>query len=142
MSYLADQYPRSGLASAQGTLERVKFDQLLAFIATEIVQKHIPLMRKLLTEEGSAWTRNKLTNAYTVLDKRLADGRTYLMGEQFTIADAYVWGTMWHERSGVRLDHLKNLLAYVSRVEARPAARKTLEDEAAIAAFHQARAAA
>ena len=45
--------PRAGLIPTQGTLERVKFDQLLAFIATEIVQKHIPLMRKLLTE--AAW---------------------------------------------------------------------------------------
>lgn len=141
-SYLADQHPEAGLIPAAGTLERVKFDQLLVFIATEIAQKHIPLMRKLLTEAGAEWTRNKLVNAYAVIDRRLADGRTYLTGDKFTVADAYVWATMWHERSGAKIDHLKNLMAYIARVEARRSAQTALRDEAQTVALHQARAAA
>ncbi|MDE1173411.1 MAG: glutathione S-transferase C-terminal domain-containing protein [Parvibaculaceae bacterium] len=141
-SYLADQHPEAGLIPARGTLDRVKFDQLLTFIATEIAQKHIPLMRKLLTETGAEWTRNKLASAYAVLDDRLADGRPYLTGDTFTVADAYVWATMWHKRSGVQIDHLKNLMAYVARIDGRPAAQKALKDEADIAARHQAQAAA
>jgi glutathione S-transferase len=141
-SFLADKRPQSGFAPAPGTLDRAKFDQLLVFIATEIAQKHIPLMRKLLTDAGAEWTRNKLLTAYAVLDARLADGRTWLTGDTFTIADAYVWATMWRERSGVNLDHLKNLMAYVARIEARPSAQKALADEAAMVAVHQARAAA
>jgi glutathione S-transferase len=142
VSYLADQHPAFGLIPAAGTLARVKMDQLLVFTATEIAQKHIPLMRKLLTEEGKSWTLNKLVNAYTILDQRLADGRTYLNGEQFSVADAYVWATMWHERSGVEISHLKNLMAYVARIDTRPSAQKALKDEAALYAAHQARLAA
>jgi glutathione S-transferase len=141
-SYLADQHPEAGLIPTPGTLERAKYDQILTFIATEIAQKHIPLMRKLLTEEGAEWTRNKLVNAYAALDKRLADGRPYLAGERFTVADAYIWATMWHARSGVKIDHLKNLMAYVARIDARPSAQKALNDEAAIVASHHARLAA
>ncbi len=141
-SYLADQHPEAGLIPARGTLDRVKFDQLLTFVATEIAQKHIPLMRKLLTEAGTEWTRNKLVNAYAALDDRLADGRPYLTGGSFTVADAYVWATMWHERSGVQIGHLKNLMAYVARIDARPSAQKALRDEADIAARHQMQAAA
>jgi glutathione S-transferase len=70
-SYLADQQPEAGLITAAGTLERAKFDQILVYLATEIAQKHIPLMRKLLTAEGTEWTRNKLVKAYTELDRRL-----------------------------------------------------------------------
>lgn len=136
-SYLADQFPETKLAPALGTLERAKFDQLLVFLATEIAQKHIPLMRKLQTEAGAEWTRNKLVTAYTELDRRLADGRTYLTGDTFTIADAYVWATMWHERSGVKIDHLKNLMAYVARVEARTSAQKALKDEQEMVARHE-----
>ena len=136
-SYLADQHAEAGLIPAAGTLERAKFDQLLVFIATEIAQKHIPLMRKLLTEEGAEWTRNKLVKAYAELDRRLADGRTYITGDKFTVADAYVWATMWHERSGVKIDHLENLMGYVARVDARPAAQKALRDEADMVALHQ-----
>jgi glutathione S-transferase len=141
-SYLADQHPEAGLIPAAGTLNRARFDQLLVFIATEIAQKHIPLMRKLLTEDGAAWTRNKLLTAYAALDQRLADGRLYLTGDTFTVVDAYVWATMWHERYGVKLDHLKHLMAYVARIEGRPAAQKALQDEAELFARHRARLAA
>jgi glutathione S-transferase len=141
-SYLADQYPDAGLIPARGTMARVRMDQLLTFIATEIAQKHIPLMRKLMTDEGVAFTTNKLLTAYATLDERLADGRAYLTGEQFTVADAYVWATMWHERSGVNLDHLKNLMAYVARIEARQSAQKALKDEAELVSAHKARLAA
>jgi glutathione S-transferase len=140
-SYLADQHPEANLIPAHGTLERVHFDQLLTFLATEIAQKHIPLMRKLLTEEGAAWTRAKLVSAYTVLDQRLADGRAYLTGDHFTVADAYVWSTMWHPRSGAQIEHLEHLMAYVARVEARPSAQKALKDEAELVAIHNAKAA-
>jgi glutathione S-transferase len=136
-SYLADQHPEANLIPRPGTLERVKMDQLLTFIATEIAQKHIPLMRKLMTPEGVAFTTNKLLTAYGALDTRLADGRSYLTGEQFTVADAYVWATMWQERSGVKLDHLTHLMAYIARIEARPSAIKALKDEAEIVARHR-----
>jgi glutathione S-transferase len=141
-SYMADQHPDADLIPTAGTLERAKFDQLLVFVATEIAQKHIPLMRKLLTDEGAEWTRNKLVKAYTELDRRLTDGRTFITGETFTVADAYIWATMWHERSGAKIDHLKNLMAYVARVEARPSAQKALRDEAELVGQHRARAAA
>ncbi|MGO4304083.1 glutathione S-transferase family protein [Cupriavidus sp. RAF12] len=137
-SYLADQHLAAGLIPPHGTLERVKFDQLLTFLATEIAQKHIPLMRKLQTEFGTEWTRNKLVAAYTKLDAQLADGRAYLTGDKFTVADAYVWATLWHERSGAPITHLNNLFQYIARIEARPSVQKALRDEAEMVAGHEA----
>jgi glutathione S-transferase len=136
-SYLADQHPESKLIPKHGTIERVRMDQLLTFVATEIAQKHIPLMRKLMTPGGIEFHTNKLLTAYGVLDKQLSDGRPYLTGDQFTVADAYVWATMWQARSGVNLDHLTNLMAFVARVEARPSAQKALKDEAELVARHK-----
>jgi glutathione S-transferase len=141
-SYLADQHPEASLIPSPGTLERVKMEQLLTFVATEIAQKHIPLMRKLMSEEGTAWTRNKLVTAYAALDARLADGREWLTGAQFTVADAYVFATMWQERSGAQIGHLGKLMAWKARMDARPSVVKALKDEAGIVAFHAARAAA
>lgn len=137
VSYLADKYPASALIPAHGTIERVRVDQLLTFVATEIAQKHIPLMRKLMTPEGVEWTRNKIISAYAVLDQRLADGRAWLNGDAFTVVDAYVWATMWHERSGARIEHLQNLMAWKARVDARPSVRKALRDEADVVALHE-----
>lgn len=141
-SYLADQHPQSKLIPARGTLERVKVDQLLTFITTEIAQKHIPLMRKLLTDFGIEWTRAKLVNAYSTLDARLADGRAFITGDDFSVVDAYAWATMWHKRSGVEIGHLENLMVWKARVDARPSVRKALADEAEIAATHKAQATA
>jgi glutathione S-transferase len=141
-THLADQRPESGLIPQRGSIERVKHEQLLTFTATEIAQKHIPLMRKLLTEDGTAWTRNKLVTAYTTLDQRLADGRPYLTGNQFTVADAYVWATFWHERSGAEIGHLEHLMAFKARIEARPSVIKALADEAEVVAAHEQRKAA
>lgn len=142
ISYLADQHPDSKLIPAHGTLERVKVDQLLTFTATEIAQKHIPLMRKLLTEFGTEWTRAKLVTAYSTLDERLADGRAYLTGDDFSVVDAYVWATMWHERSGAEIGHLEHLMAWQARVDARASVQKALKDEAQIVATHKAQATA
>jgi glutathione S-transferase len=136
-SYLADQHPESNLIPKHGTIERVRMDQLLTFIATEIAQKHIPLMRKLMTPEGIRFHTDKLLAAYGMLDRQLSDGRSYLTGEQFTVADAYVWATLWHKRSGVNLDHLENLAAYIARIEARPSVQKALRDEAKLVACHK-----
>ena len=140
-AYLADSHPEAHLTPHAGTLERVKFDQLLAFIATEIQQRHVPLMRKLMTEEGVTWQHNKVANAYKVLDDRLTRA-DFIAGDAFSIADAVVWGTFWHERSGVDIGHLKNLLAWKARMDARPSVQKALGDEAAIVARHKARKAA
>lgn len=136
-SYLADQHPSAGLIPARGTLERAQFDRLLVFIATEIAQKHIPLMRKLMTEEGGQWMRSKITAAYKILDDRLSDGRKFLTGDRMTVADAYMWATFWHKRSGTDIDHLRHVMAWKARMDDLPSVQKALKDEAEIVGAHR-----
>lgn len=74
----------------------------------------------------------------TVLDGHLAD-REWLAGDTYTIADIANW--CWartHEWTGVDIDGLDHLRAWLARIDARPAARrgidvppreKTTEDE-------------
>ncbi len=138
-AYLADQHPESGLIPPHGTLARVKYDRLLVFIATEIAQKHIPLMRKLMTEAGIEWTRSRIIAAYQVLDDRLSDGRRFLTGDRLTVADAYLWATFWGERSGVDISRLKNVTAWKTRMDAHPSVLKALKDEEEIVTRHRAR---
>lgn len=92
----------------------------------------------LTTEQGTQIYTNRLLKAYQLLDDRLADKCSYLFGETFTVADAYVWGTFWNNRSGVDINQLKNLAAWKARVDARPAAIKTLKEEAEMVAIYKA----
>jgi len=138
VSYLADQKPDAGLIPSHGTRERVEVERLLTFTATEIAQKHIPLMRKLMTPEGTEWARNKLVTAYGEFEKRLSDGRPFLMGDKLSVADIYMWATMWHERSGAQIEHLERVMAHKAGMEALPSVQKALKDEAEMVARHRA----
>ena len=138
-SYLAEMRPETGLIPPVGSARRPFFDQDLMFIATEIAQKHIPLMRGHMNDAGRLWTLARLAEAYALFDQRLADGRRWLAGENFTLLDIYLWATLWGDRSGAQIDHLRALADWIVRVEARPSVRKTLADEAALVEAHAAR---
>lgn len=138
-AYLADLHPSRGLIPPPGSLERLKVDQGLCFIATEIAQKHIPLMRQHMNDVGRPWMLERLAQAYALFDEQLADGRRWLTGPQFGVLDIYLWATMWQDRSGAQIDHLQHLAAWARRVEARPSVQRTLADEAAMVRAHAAR---
>ena len=61
------------------------------------------------------------------LETQLADGRPYLCGERFTIADIrlfvnYKFLTKTHKPMAATLDEAPNFLGWVARVEARDGA--------------------
>jgi glutathione S-transferase len=129
LSYLADKFPSSKMLPPLGTAARREAERLMIFNSAEIAQKQIPMMRKLLTKEGTTFHYNKVFTAYQILDAMLAqDGRTYLMGERFTAVDAFVWSTMWVDLSGVDISTLSHLVAYRDRINTRPSVLKAQAD--------------
>jgi glutathione S-transferase len=66
-----------------------------------------------------------------LIEQRFADGRPWVMGEQFTVSDPYLYVmTRWLEREGAGgSGGLPRLVAHRSRVQARPATQKALADE-------------
>lgn len=129
LAYLADRFPESGMMPTIGSPARREADRLMLFNATEIAQKQIPMLRRLLTKEGWNFHYNKVFTAYQMLDAMLGqEGRPYLMGENFTAVDAFVWATMWVEGSTVDISPLKNLTAYRTRIEDRPSVKKAYKD--------------
>jgi glutathione S-transferase len=63
------------------------------------------------------------------VDSQLA-GKQYLMGDQFSVADGYLFTTLsWMKYIGIDLATLPNLAAFQARVAARPAVQKVLKDE-------------
>lgn len=133
--YLADRKPELNLMPPAGSFERVKLVELQTFIATEIHQKFIPVFRDYVPEDAKDKFREILIANFASLDERFADGRTYLTGETFTVADAYLFSvTPWTERTQMDIGHLKRLWAFQERVAARPAVQKAMRDEANAAA--------
>lgn len=129
VQYLADRVPEKKLAPPNGTLERYRLQEWLNYISTELHKGFSPLFSPRAAEEWKELTKERLVMRFTLAAERLAD-RPYLMGETFTVADAYLFTILrWTGHSGVDLSGQPELGAYHDRVAARPAVQATLQAE-------------
>jgi glutathione S-transferase len=129
VQYLADQKPGSGLVPAPGTIDRYRVQEWLNFVASEMHKTYGPLFRPTTPEEFKVLSREVIGRRVAWLDKELA-GKQYLMGDKFTVADAYLFTVLrWSPRVGVDLSKSPNVTAYIERVAARPKVQEALKAE-------------
>lgn len=129
IQYLADLDPESGLAPRAGTWERVRLQEWLNFIATEIHAGSAPLFNAALPEEALVFFRTRLSRRFDYLQDVLRN-RDYLAGASFSIADAYLFTVLgWCRFFSIDLGHWPAFQAYVQRVGARPAVLASLRAE-------------
>ena len=129
VQYIADQAPTRNLAPANGTLPRYRLQEWLTFIGTEIHKSFSPLFNPAMPEEGKKIYRERIANRLAFVDKEL-QGKDYLMGEAFGVADAYLFTvTRWTKPMAIDIAGYANLVAHHERVGARPAVREALQFE-------------
>jgi len=132
LQYIADRNPSAKLAPAAGTLERYRLQEWLSFINSEVHKSFSPLFSPEATEPTKEYARHYLTRRLNYLQGALGD-RKYLMGDQFTIADAYLFTVLgWGHHVGVDLTKWPGLKAYHERVGARPKVVEALTAEGLI----------
>ena len=132
VQYIADQVPASGLMPAAGTMERYRVMEWLNFITSELHKGFSPLFHPTMPEEAKALARSKLMERLTWVDSQLA-GKNFLMGEPFTVADAYLFTVAgWGRHVGVDIGGLQNLSAFMASVAARPAVQAAMKAEGLI----------
>ncbi len=129
VQYIADQAPGKQLVPAAGTMARYRVMEWLNFITSELHKSFGPLFNKDFPEAGKAFFKNKLGERLAWVDKQLG-GKPYLMGDQFTVADAYLFTVAgWGAYAGVETKPLAALSAYMARVAARPAVQEAMKAE-------------
>lgn len=129
VQYLADRAPEKKLLPAVGTMERYRVLEWLNFIGTELHKSFGPLFKPSTPEAYKPTVRQALRGRFEWVEQQLAD-KDYLMGSQFTVADAYLFTiTNWGKVVGLDLSDLPNLQAYQQRVSARPAVQAALRAE-------------
>ena len=134
VQYLADSRPDAKLAAPNGTLERYRLQEMLGYINSEIHKAFSPLFYPTTPAETRQDRLDHLRKRYALLDKRLAD-RPYLFGEQFTVADAYLFTvTSWAGHVKLDLSGFPNLMAFQARVAARPAVVSAMTAEGLLGA--------
>jgi glutathione S-transferase len=82
VQWIADQVPAKKLAPANGTLERVRLQEWLNFISTELHKSHSPLFNPAAPDEWKTFMRELLARRFATVAQKL-DGRDYLLGSDF-----------------------------------------------------------
>lgn len=130
VQYLADLQPESGLAPAAGTWERVRLQEWLNFVTSEIHAGSAPLFHAALPEEAKDFFRAKLFKRFDFLQDTLAR-QDYLAGAAFSVADAYLFTVLgWCRFFSIDLGRWPALPGYVRRINVRPAVQAALRAEA------------
>ena len=129
VQYLADQKPETGLAPKVGTMERYRLQEWLNFLSTEVHKQFSPLFNPATSEDWKQAVRGNLARRFDWLAPQLA-ARPHLMGERFTVADAYLFVLLnWCSLTGVDLGRWSALKEYHARVGARPKVHEALKAE-------------
>jgi glutathione S-transferase len=129
LQYIADLKPEAKLAPPAGTLERYRLVEWLAFLNSEIHKNISPLFGASNPDAVKDFARANLARRLDWLDNQLGS-RSYLMGEQFTVADAYLFVILgWFGHVKVDLGKWPKLQALHKRVSERPSVDKALRAE-------------
>jgi len=132
LQYIADHAPAGKLAPPAGSIERYRMIEWLAFINSEIHKAVSPVFNPAATDDVKTFSKNNLTRRLDWLDKEWGK-RQFLMGDQFTVADAYLFVVFgWLPRIGFDTTKWPNLKAFHERVQARPAVQQALKGEGLI----------
>ncbi len=127
--YLADQKPESGLVAKLGTMERYHQMEALNFAATEIHKQIGALFNPKMTPEMKEVQMGTIERRFNSLEKML-DGKPYIMGDKFTVADAYLFTVLnWTRKHGIDVSKWPNIKAYMARVAERPKVQETMKAE-------------
>ena len=132
VQYIADQAPAKNLAPANGTMPRYRLQEALNFISTELHKGIGGLFNPAMPDEAKALMRARGLMRLQWVNEQL-EGRPYLMGDTFTVADAYLFTVAsWTAHVGIDRSALTNLTAYMERVAARPAVQAAMKAEGLI----------
>ena len=127
IQYLADLRPETQLAPPPGSWPRVRLQETLNFITSEIHAGMAPLFNQDLPEAAQAILRERLFRRMAILESTLQQ-RTFVEGEVFTVADAYLYTVLgWFQFFAIELHRWPAIAAYEQRIAGRPSVRSAMQ---------------
>jgi glutathione S-transferase len=131
LQYLADLRPEANLIPVSGTFERVRLQEWLNFVSTEIHGGLGWLFSSQFPDEVKALIKEKLFKRFVVLSQTL-ERHDYLMADGFSIADAYLFTVLrWTSLFGIDLNQWPALVRFQAKVDSRPGVKAALAAEMA-----------
>lgn len=131
VQWVADHSKAAQLAPAKGTPAHYKLLELLNYITSELHKSLGSLFSPAMPEAYRAFVKEGLLKKYAFVDGLLAK-TPYLLGDTFTVADAYLFNvTRWAGYDAIQVDlsGFKNLQAFNARMRERPSVQAAVQAE-------------
>jgi glutathione S-transferase len=122
--------PAKNLAPPNGSIERAKLQSWLNFISSELqLGCFCPLFDREIPASVKVIFRRRLDSRLAYLEQHLL-GNVYLLGNDFSIADVYLFVVSnWARSVKLDLSPYPHMLALRKRVGARPAVQQAMRME-------------
>ena len=140
-AFIAQSFPKAKLAPLEDPFAFAQVQSITSYLCSTVHVCHAHKGRgyRWATEETSfADMKRKVPETmaacFALIERDLLKG-PWVMGEQYTICDPYLYTVSgWLEGDGVNLAKLPGVVAHRKRMEARPAVQKVVSEEKALAA--------
>jgi len=121
LQFLAQRTSPPRLAPAPGSIPHYRLLEWLSFLGSEVHQNFLPLFAPAEAVVNQEAARNAIVRRFDYIDRELT-GRDYLLGDAFTVADAYLYVLVgWARYVGLDLARWPALTATHARIGARAA---------------------
>jgi glutathione S-transferase len=129
LQYLADLKPESGLAPRAGSFARYRLMEMLNYITSEVHKGFSPLFNPNITPDWKEAALAALGKKFDWLSAHLA-GKTFLLGDDFSVADAYLFTVLgWTKPTKIDLSKWPVLAAYHHNIAQRPKVQEAMRAE-------------
>jgi len=130
LQYLADQNPDAELAPKFGTIERARLQEHLNFTSTELHKAFGPFFASNSSEEEKQLAKKNVEGKLDHFESVLSDGRKYLLGNKFSVADAYFFVVSgWAVPTGIGLKKWPNISSFSKRIFEREMVQDAMRTE-------------
>ena len=130
--YVAQSYPQANLAPLDDPFALAQLQEFNAYLAStvHIAHAHRPRASRWADDEAAqaamrAKVPQNMRDCFAVIEQHYLGDKTWIMGEQFTVADGYLYTVAgWLKGDGVDIAEFPRVAAHFERVKARAAVQK------------------
>lgn len=133
LQYIADQHPERELAPQSGSVARARLHEHLNYTASELHKAFGPFFSDGATDEDKIKAGENVAGKFDYLEALLSDGRNYVLGNMFSVADAYMFVVInWSNFVGIDLQKWPNIDRFAARIASRRTAQTAMTTEGLI----------
>lgn len=133
LQFLADKFSSKNLLPATATLERAQVIESLTYTSSELHKAFSPLFKSDSTDEDKSQAKSNVADKFDYIEQLLADGREFIVGSKFSIADAYLFVVSnWSNFVGVPINNWPRLSKYITTISQRPSVQRAMKSEGLI----------